>query len=441
MEKSVSPLEQDKLRVIKLVWVVAIIGLLFVAGVLVAANGWGSQAKEWLNLMVRWLHIIYGIAWIGASFYFIFLENALERSNVRDELAGNIWSIHGGGIYYLEKYKVAPKELPKTLHWFKWDAYFTWLTGFLMMIIVYYSDARTTLLTLSSPLSPVAAIAIGVGSLVAAWFVYVWLSQTPLLARPDWFALVGLILIGAATWALTQVFSGRGAYIHMGAMLGTIMSGNVFFVIIPSQKALIKAVQQGKSLDAEFVKWVQLRSRHNNYLTLPVLFTMISNHYPITYSSNLSWLILILIFVAGVAVRHFINVTEKEHHRTMTEGGAAPYLLVLALAIMIATFYIAVPKNKMVLSADTPTVAFSEVHIIMTQRCASCHAAVPTQAGFASAPKGMMLETEDQILVAARQIYDKSVLSDYMPLGNITQITPEERQTLGVWYQQGAKGN
>jgi uncharacterized membrane protein len=432
-----SPLEHDKLRIVKTIWVIAIIGLLFVAGVLVAAFGWGSQAKEWLNLIVRWLHVIYGIAWIGASFYFIFLENALERANMRDELAGHIWSIHGGGIYYLEKYKVAPKELPKTLHWFKWDAYFTWLTGFLMMIIVYYLDARTTLLTPDSPLSPLAAIAIGIGSLAAAWFVYVWLSQTPLLKRPDWFSLVGLILIGAATWALTQVFSGRGAYIHVGAMLGTIMAGNVFFVIIPSQKALIRAAQQGKALDAEFVKWVQLRSRHNNYLTLPVLFTMISNHYPMTYTHNLNWLILILVFVAGVAVRHFINVTEKEHHRTLTEGGAVPYLLVLALAIMIAAFYISVPKTT--IAENAAPVEFTEVQRIITQHCTGCHATVPTQAGFASAPKGIVLETEQHILLAAEQIYKNAVMSEYMPLGNITDITPEERQTLGIWYRQRVK--
>ena len=363
----------------------------------------------------------------------------LERVGVRDELAGNIWSIHGGGIYYLEKYKIAPKELPKTLHWFKWDAYFTWLTGFLLMIVVYYSDARSTLLSPNSSLSPVAAITIGVGSLVAAWFVYVWLSQTPLLARPDWFALVGLILIGAATWALTQVFSGRGAYIHVGAMLGTIMSGNVFFVIIPSQKALIRAAQQGKSLDAEFVKWVQLRSRHNNYLTLPVLFTMISNHYPITYAHPLNWLILVLIFVAGVAVRHNINVTEKEHHRTLHEGGALPFLLVLALILMITAFYIAVPKNKIV--ANMPEVAFTRVQQIVNRRCTSCHATVPSQPGFASPPKGLILESEKDILLAAEKMYNTVFLSEYMPLGNITQITPEERQTLGAWYQQGAKGN
>ena len=436
-----NPLQQDKLRIVNLVWVVVLIGLVFGAAILVAANGWGSQAKEWLNLVVRWFHILYGIAWIGASFYFIFLENTLERVGVRDELAGNLWSIHGGGIYYLEKYKVAPKELPKTLHWFKWDAYFTWLTGFLLMSIVYYSDPRTNLLTPTSPISGITAIAIGISSLVAAWLIYVFLSKTSLLSRPDWFALVGIILIGAVTWALTQIFSGRGAFIHVGAMLGTIMSGNVFFVIIPSQKALVKAAQEGRTLDTEFVKWVQLRSRHNNYLTLPVLFTMISSHYPITYSSNLNWLILVLVFIAGVAVRHFINTNEKAHHRTITEGGAAPYLLALALAIMIGAFYISIPKNKMVISADVPAVAFSEVQTIVNQRCASCHAAVPTQAGFASAPKGMMLETKDQILAVAQQIYDKSVVSDYMPLGNITQITPQERQTLGVWYQQGAKGN
>lgn len=434
-----SPLEQDRLRVVKFIWIIAIIGLLFIAGIFAAANGWGPQAKEWLNLIVRWFHIIYGIAWIGASFYFIFLENTLERTGVRDELAGNLWSIHGGGIYYLEKYKVAPKVLPKTLHWFKWDAYFTWITGFLLMTLVYYSDARSTLLKAGSTLSPIMAIVIGIACLVLAWVVYVLLSKTPLLYKPAYFSILGMILIGVVTWALAQVFSGRGTFIHVGAMLGTIMSGNVFFVIIPSQKALVKAAQQGQALDADFVKWVQLRSRHNNYLTLPVLFTMISNHYPITYSHNLNWLILILVFVSGFLVRHFINNNEKEHHRTLQHGGVMPYVLVVALGIMIVAFYISVPKK--VVASNGPEVGFAEVQQIVTQHCAVCHAAVPTQPGFASPPKGLLLETKEDILLSAEKIYANAVLSEYMPLGNITGISPEERQSLGAWYQQGAKGD
>ncbi len=435
-----NPLEQDRLRHVKLPWILALVALVFVAAIAVVFFGWGAHAREWLNLVVRWLHIIYGIAWIGASFYFIFLENALERQNVRDELAGNIWTIHGGGIYYLEKYKVAPKTLPPYLHWFKWDAYLTWLTGFLLLIIVYYSDPRATLLNANSSISSGAAIAIAIGSLVASWFIYVLLSRTPLLKRPDLFLLLAFILIGLAAWGLSHIFSGRGVFIHIGAMLGTIMSGNVFFVIIPSQKALIKAAQAGNSLDTEFIKWVQLRSRHNNYITLPVLFTMISNHFPFTYAHGLNWLILLLLFVAGVAVRHFINVTEKEHHKTLVEGGAMPYLLVLALAFVLVAFYLtAPPTSTTTISPDAPQVTFAEAQQVFNTRCISCHAAQPTQPGFASPPAGVMLEHPEQISALVAKIKQVAVDSDYMPPGNLTQITPEERQLLATWIAQGAK--
>ncbi len=434
------PLNQDRLRLIKLPWLVAIIALVFVAAIAVAFLGWGTHAREWLNLIVRWLHIIYAIAWIGASFYFIFLENALEREDVRDELSGNIWTIHGGGIYYLEKYKVAPKTLPPYLHWFKWDAYLTWLTGFLLLVIVYYSDPRATLLNTNSSLPALAAIAIAIGSLVATWFVYVGLSRTPLLKRPELFLLVGFILIGLTAWGLSQLFSGRGVFIHIGAMLGTIMAGNVFFVIIPSQKALVKAAQAGGALDVEFVKWVQLRSRHNNYITLPVLFTMISNHFPFTFAHGLNWLILLLLFVAGVAVRHFINVTEKQHHTTLTEGGALPYLLVLALAFVLGAFYLTAPQTTATtVPANAPEVTFAQAQEVINLRCISCHAAQPTQPGFASPPAGIMLETPEQISALISKIKQVAVDSEYMPIGNITQITSEERQLLGIWIAQGAK--
>lgn len=435
-----NPLDQDRLRLIKLPWILAIIALVFVAALAIAFFGWGAHAREWLNLIVRWLHIIYGIAWIGASFYFIFLENALERQNVRDELAGNIWTIHGGGIYYLEKYKVAPKTLPPYLHWFKWDAYLTWVTGFLLLIIVYYSDPRATLLNANSSISAPVAIAIAAGSLVATWFVYVLLSRTPLLKRPDLFLLVAFILIGLAAWGLSQIFSGRGTFIHIGAMLGTIMAGNVFFVIIPSQKALIKAAQAGNALDVEFVKWVQLRSRHNNYITLPVLFTMISNHFPFTYAHGLNWLILLLLFVAGVAVRHFINVTEKEHHKTLVEGGAMPYLLVLAFAFILGAFYLTAPQTTTVaISPDAPQVTFAQAQQVFNTRCIACHATKPTQPGFASPPAGVMLEHPEQISALVAKIKQVAVDSEYMPPGNLTQITPEERQLLATWIAQGAK--
>ncbi|WP_040779757.1 urate hydroxylase PuuD [Calidithermus timidus] len=434
-----NPLHQDRLRLIKWPWILAMGVLLALGYVLVQVNGWQAHAREWLGLVVRWLHIVYGIAWIGASFYFIFLENALERVGVRSELSGNIWTIHGGGIYYLEKYKTAPKELPPYLHWFKWDAYFTWVTGFLLLVIVYYADPKAILLAPGSPLSDGAAIALAVGSLVAAWLVYVALSRTVLLYRPALFLLVGGVLVAVAAWLLSQVFSGRGTFMHIGAMLGTIMAGNVFFVIIPSQKALVRAAQRGEALDPAFVSWVQLRSRHNNYITLPVLFTMIAHHFPTTYSGGLGWLILLLLFVAGVAVRHFINVTEQRHHTTLKEGGAMPYLLVLALALVLGAFYLSAPE-KSAAAAEGPAVPFSQVQGIVAARCQGCHSSRPTQPGFASAPAGFVLDTPEQIVAQAQKIKQVAVDSEYMPLGNLTQMTREERERLGRWVEQGAKG-
>jgi uncharacterized membrane protein len=431
-----NPLHQDRLRLIKWPWILAMALLLLLAYALVQANGWQAHAREWLNLVVRWLHVVYGVAWIGASFYFIFLENTLERVGVRPELSGNLWAIHGGGIYYLEKYKTAPKELPPYLHWFKWDAYLTWVTGFLLLIIVYYADPRAILLAPGSTLPDWAAVAIAVGSLAAAWLVYVALSRTVLLYRPALFLLVGGVLVALAAMLLSQVFSGRGTFMHVGAMLGTIMAGNVFFVIIPSQKKLVKAAQRGETLDPAFVAWVQLRSRHNNYITLPVLFTMIAHHFPTTYSGGLNWLILLLLFAAGVAVRHFINVTEQRHHTTLREGGAMPYLLVLALALVLGAFYLSAPRR--LAAAEGLAVPFSQVQAIINAHCHVCHATNPTQPGFASAPAGFVLDTPEQVVAQAHKIKQVAVDSEYMPLGNLTGMTKEEREVLGRWIEQGA---
>lgn len=433
-----NPLHQDRLRLIKWPWILAMGALLALAYALVQANGWQAHAREWLGLAVRWLHVVYGVAWIGASFYFIFLENALERVGVRAELSGNLWAIHGGGVYYLEKYKTAPKELPPYLHWFKWDAYLTWVTGFLLLIIVYYADPKAILLAPGSTLPDWAAVAIAVGSLGAAWLVYVALSRTVLLYRPALFLLVGGVLVALVALLLSQVFSGRGTFMHVGAMLGTIMAGNVFFVIIPSQKKLVRAAQNGQSLEPDFVAWVQLRSRHNNYITLPVLFTMIAHHFPTTYSGGLNWLILLMLFAAGVSVRHFINVTEQRHHTTLREGGAMPYLLVLALALVLGAFYLTAPRRPA--TAEGPAVPFGQVQAIVNTHCHVCHATRPTQPGFASAPAGLVFDTPEQIVAQAAKIKQVAVDSEYMPLGNLTGMTKEERELLGRWIEQGAKG-
>ncbi len=239
---------------------------------------------EWANLAVRWVHMIVGIAWIGASFYFVWLENNLNRVNPRDGLAGDLWAIHGGGIYHLEKYKLAPPKMPDNLHWFKWEAYWTWMSGVTLLMIVYYLNPSLYLILPGSDMAPSTAIAIGIGSLVSGWFIYDFLCDSPLGKQPALLGLVLFVLLVAASFGLSQVFSGRGAYIHVGAIIGTIMVGNVFRTIMPAQRALVKAIEENRTPDPALPAKGLLRSRHNNYFTLPVLFIMISNHFPSTYT-------------------------------------------------------------------------------------------------------------------------------------------------------------
>ncbi len=293
--------------------IISIVLVIFFTWHLAKGTPWEGHIMEWLNIIIRLMHITFGIAWIGASFYFVFLENALNRThNVRDELAGNLWAVHGGGFYYLEKYKVAPGVIPKELHWFKYEAYFTWLSGFSLLFVVYYFNASAYLIdTNVLNISPVAGVAIGLGSFVAAWLVYHLLCKTPLLYKGPLFAIAGILVALAFAWMYSHVFSSRAAYIHFGAMLGTLMAGNVFFIIIPSQKAMVRAAKQGTTLDPMLGKLAGLRSLHNNYLTLPVLFVMVSNHFPSTFGSPHPWLILIIISVGTAGVKHWLNLREK----------------------------------------------------------------------------------------------------------------------------------
>ena len=268
--------------------------LLYLAYRYSLATGLGPHVHEWLNLILRWAHVLFGIAWIGASFYFIFLENSLNRTDgLRPDIAGNLWAIHGGGFYYVEKYKVAPGELPKTLHWFKYEAYFTWLTGFLLLVLVYYSNAKAYLIDETVlKLSVSQAISISLGSIFGSWFLYDLLCKSELKNNPKLFAATGFLLLVLISYFLSHVFDGRAAFIHVGALLGTIMVGNVFFIIIPSQKALVSAAIEGKPLDERLGKNAGLRSLHNNYITLPVVFIMISNHFPSTFGNAYNWAIL-----------------------------------------------------------------------------------------------------------------------------------------------------
>ncbi|MGJ8662442.1 MAG: urate hydroxylase PuuD [Marinicella sp.] len=380
---------------------------------------------EWLNLSVRWIHIITGIAWIGASFYFIFLENNLNRTvNLRQELAGNLWAIHGGGFYYLEKYKHAPQTIPDHLHWFKYEAYFTWLSGVALMTIVYYFNAKVYMLDPTvSDLTSLQAIGLGVATLVLGWVVYDLLCKSKLVNKQKIFALLGLILVVALTYVLTQFISARAAYIHVGAMLGTLMVANVFFVIIPSQKTMVNAAIKGEINDPSLGEKALMRSIHNNYMTLPVLFIMISNHFPSTFGNTHSWLILAILILIGVMVRHWFNLKGK--------GQKNMWLLPLAALAMVGLVILTKPNTDM--NATDQTVTDSQVMRMMEKHCQSCHASQPTSEVFTTAPKDMILESVDQLVIHAESIRAQAINAKIMPLGNTTLMTDEERQKLNQW--------
>ncbi|MBO6277318.1 MAG: urate hydroxylase PuuD, partial [Pseudomonas sp.] len=289
-----------------------------------------AHLMEWLNLSVRWIHMITGVAWIGASFYFVWLENNLNRANPKDGLAGDLWAIHGGGIYHLEKYKLAPPTMPENLHWFKWEAYFTWMSGIALLCLVFYFNPALYLIAPGSSMSGPEAVAIGIGSLIAGWFVYDFLCDSALGKRPALLGFVLFVLLVAAAFGLSKVFSGRGAYLHVGAIIGTIMVGNVFRTIMPAQRALVAAIKEGRSPDPALPAKGLLRSRHNNYFTLPVLFIMISNHFPSTYGSQYNWLILAGIAVLAVLVRHYFNTRHDSHKYAWTLPVAALGMICLA---------------------------------------------------------------------------------------------------------------
>jgi uncharacterized membrane protein len=397
---------------------------------LVQNTPWEGHLMEWLNIVVRLMHITFGIAWIGASFYFVFLENALNRTKgLRDELAGNLWAVHGGGFYYLEKYKVAPKEIPKDLHWFKYEAYFTWLSGFSLLFVVYYFNARAFLIDKSVlDLSPVAAISIGIGSFIVAWLIYHLLCKTPLVKKGPLFGLVGLLIAVGFAYFYTHVFSGRAAFIHFGAMLGTLMAGNVFFIIIPAQKAMVHAAKNGLPLDPAKGKFAGLRSLHNNYFTLPVLFVMISNHFPSTFSNSQPWLILTLITIGTAGVKHWLNLREKGQLNVWV-------LPVSALILLGAAFITAPPKNP---GACKEPVSMAQVHAIVQKRCVQCHSTKPTDDVFTAPPNGVVYDRPEDIVRLKDKIYQRVVVTKSMPQGNKTGMTEEERAAIRCWIEGGA---
>ena len=380
---------------------------------------------DWLDLVFRWFHVIAAIVWIGTSFYFVALDNHLEPAEDRDDLAGDTWEIHGGGFYRIEKYRVAPQRLPEPLHWFKWEAYWTWLSGFTLFVVLYYFQAHATLIDPAvANLTTLEAVGASIGLLIAAWVVYDALCRT--VGRRSELALAAGILglVVATAYGVTHLFAARAAYLQVGAMLGTIMAANVFFVIIPAHWELVRAKEGGREPDPRWNLRGKQRSVHNNYFTLPVLFAMLSNHFPFTYGHAHAWVILLCLMAIGAWVRHFFNLRHQ--------GRDAWWILVSA-AIALVALAIWLRPNTSSAAAAGPAPTFGQVQSVIAQRCAPCHSLQPTMPGGSAPPAGIVLDTRAKIELLAPLIKTVAVDSHLMPPANATHMTQDERDLLARW--------
>jgi uncharacterized membrane protein len=390
---------------------------------------------EWLSLILRWLHVVAGMAWIGSSFYFIHLDLSLKaRAGLPEGVKGDAWQVHGGGFYHMVKYLVAPARMPDELTWFKWEAYTTWLSGFALLVLVYYLGAELylidkTVLDLTAP----KAAAVALGSLTVAWLAYEALCRSPLGRHEVALALVGYVFLIALTYVFTHVFSGRGAFTQIGAIIGTIMIANVFVIIIPNQRKVVAALIAGKEPAPVLGEQGKQRSVHNNYLTLPVVFLMISNHYPMLYATRFNWLIVAIVLLIGPVIRHFYN---SRH-----EGKGSPWWTWgVAAAGMLAIAWLSAAGPRETATGALPVaVKFAAVQDVVLSRCSMCHAAEPVWTGIAAPPQGVVLDTPEHIRRHARLIEIWSVRSHAMPPGNITEMTSDERRLLAAWLSAGAK--
>jgi uncharacterized membrane protein len=391
---------------------------------------------EWLSAIVRWLHVIAGIAWIGSSFYFIHLDLSLKaRESLPDGVKGDAWQVHGGGFYQMIKFMVAPAKMPDELTWFKWEAYTTWLSGFALLVIVYYMNADLFLidksvLAMSAPQAALVAFV----SLAAAWIAYEILCRSPLGKHEVALALTGYVFLVALTYGFTHVFSGRGAFTQIGALIGTIMVANVFVIIIPYQKKTVEALIAGEMPDPKWGAIGKQRSVHNNYLTLPVVFLMLSNHYPLFFATRFNWLIVAIVLLIGPVIRHFFNSRHA--------GKGSPWWTWgVAAAGMIAVAWLSGQGPSGAKTGALPAhVKFADAQDVVMSRCSMCHASEPVWEGIATAPKGVRLDDADAIRLHARLIDINAVRSHAMPPGNVTEITPDERQVLAGWIAEGAPG-
>jgi uncharacterized membrane protein len=391
---------------------------------------------DWVSLLLRWAHVMLGIAWIGTSFHFIWLDASLQREEDQPQgVAGGSWMVHGGGFYHASKYLVAPAALPKELHWFKYEAYFTWVTGFLLLAVVYYLGASEFLIDPAVwPLSPAAAIAISIASLAFGWICYDALCRSSIGEKTGLLALAVFALALGAAYGYAQIFSGRAAFLHVGAFLGTIMVANVFFIIIPNQKKVVADLLADRSPDPALGLQAKQRSLHNNYLTLPVVLMMLSNHYPMLYAGADNWMYVAGVLVLGGLVRHYFNSKDSGISAWWLDW-LLPAAALLTVALIVSSFDFSRSSS---IAADGAPVKLAQVAPIFQQRCQACHSAHPSDSGYKAPPKGIAFDNPEELRRYAPQIYRMAVLSRAMPLGNKTGMPDSERELIGRWIDGGA---
>ena len=400
---------------------------------------------EWVEIGVRWLHVITAIAWIGSSFYFVALDLGLRKTPSLPPLAhGEEWQVHGGGFYHIQKYLVAPAMMPEHLTWFKWESYATWLSGFAMLVLVYYLGAEMFLIDPQvMDLAVWQGVAISLASLAFGWLVYNTLCRVFVNADQTVLMVALFVVLVGMSWFYTQVFSGRAALLHLGAFTATIMSANVFMIIMPNQRIVVADLKAGRSPDAKYGKIAKQRSTHNNYLTLPVLFLMLSNHYPLVFATQYNWIIASLVFLMGVTIRHWFNSQHARKGNPHWTWGLTAILFLLIAWLSTAPLR-TVPQPEAALSGaalqHAASAGFEDVVGIVQGRCSMCHAAEPSWDGMMWPPKGVVLETEAQIAHEARRIYLQSGLSHAMPPGNLSYMEPEERLAIIRWFRAAGLG-
>ena len=397
---------------------------------------------DWLGFAVRWLHVITAMAWIGSSFYFIALDLGLRKvPHLPVGAHGEEWQVHGGGFYHIQKYLVAPENMPEHLTWFKWESYSTWLSGAALLVLVYWAGAEMYLIDYDKiELSTFQAIAISGGSLAIGWILYDMLCKSRLGEHPTALMLLLFVILVTMAWGYNQVFTGRAALLHLGAFTATIMTANVFLIIMPNQRIVVKDLQEGRAPDAKYGKIAKLRSTHNNYLTLPVIFLMLSNHYPLAFATEHNWIIASLVFLLGVLIRHYFNSMHARKGKPVWTLGASAVIFVLIMWLSSAPMFrdydwqadVVVPEQmQYIVEAE----GYGEVHDIVMGRCSMCHNPEPTWSGMMWPPKAVRLDNDAQIALNARAIYLHAGLSHAMPPGNVTGMTDDERAQIIRWYR------